>query len=117
MGETTYVISLTPDGRNRYRHRHLLVKKELIAFSVQYEAYLQGAWHAIVRYDTAHGFAHRDVMHPNGSVTKTVFGQWDYAMALTYGERDLKQNWASYRKAYEDELLNLMASRGGQDAD
>jgi hypothetical protein len=114
MPETSYVISLTSDGRNRYRHYHLLEKKELIEFTVQYEAYLQGRWHAVVRYDTAHGFAHCDVMHPDGTVTKTSFRQWDYAMVLTYGETDLKQNWAAYRKAYEDELLNLAECKGGQ---
>lgn len=113
MTETSYVIDLTPDGRNRYRHYHLLEKNEVLEFRVQYEAYLQGKWHAIVRYDTAHGFAHRDVMYPDGTVPKTSFQHWDYAAVLTYGERDLKQNWDSYRKAYEDELLKLKESRGG----
>lgn len=26
MGETSYIIDLTPDGRNRYRHRHVSEK-------------------------------------------------------------------------------------------
>jgi len=112
MTYTSYVINLTSDGRNRYRHYHL-VEKKILEFRVQYEAYLQGKWHAIVRYDTAHGFAHRDVMHPDGTTTKTSFQQWDYPAILTYGERDLKRNWASYRKTYERELLKLQENRGG----
>jgi len=107
MTETSYVINLTPDGRNRYRHYHLLEKKRVLEFRVQYEVYLRGKWHVIVRYDTAHGFAHRDVMHADGTVAKMSFQHWDSAAVLTYGERDLKQNWASYRKSYERELLKL----------
>jgi len=72
----------------------------------------QGKCHAIVRYDTAYGFAHRDVRHPDGTVTKTSFQHWDHAVVLTYGERDLKRNWASYRKVYERELLKLQQSKG-----
>ena len=112
MTETSYAIVLTLDGRNRYRHYHLLEKKDVLEFRVQYEAYLQGRWHIIVRYDTAHGFAHRDVMHPDGTATKTAFQYWDYAAVLTYGERDLKRNWASYRKAYEHELLKPTTEQG-----
>lgn len=98
--ETSYVINLSPDGENRYRHYHVSEKGKVVEFRIQYEAYLEGKWYAIVRYDTAHGFAHRDVMHPDGTVTKTSFQPLDYATMLTYGERDLKRNWASYRENY-----------------
>jgi hypothetical protein len=57
-------------------------------------------WHPIVRYDSTHGFGHRDLLHPDGSETKTTFRDWDYAQVLTYGERDLKQNWKIYRQNY-----------------
>lgn len=43
-------------------------------------------------------------MHPDGTETKTAFRYWDYAQVLTYGERDLKQNWQSYRQQYLNEL-------------
>jgi len=98
--ETRYVINLSPDGKNRYRHYHVSEKGQIIEFRIQYEAYLEGRWRAIVRYDTAHGFAHRDVMHPNGTQTKTSFQPFDFATMLTYGERDLKRNWASYCEDY-----------------
>lgn len=100
MTETTYMLDLTPDGQNRYRHRHVLEGNHSIEFSVQYEAYLSGKWRAIVRYDSAHGYAHRDLLHPDGAGTKTTFHGWDYAQVLTYGERDLKQNWRAYRANY-----------------
>lgn len=104
MTEATYVIDLSVDGQNRYRHRHVLEKDQIVEFRVQYETYVAGQWHPIVRYDSAHGFAHRDLMHPDGTETKTAFRYWDYAQVLTYGERDLKQNWQSYRQQYLKEL-------------
>lgn len=105
MSETTYIIDLTPDGQNRYRHRHILEQDTIVEFTIQYEAWLDGKWYPIVRYDTAHGFAHRDLMRVDGSETKLTFSDWDYAQVLTYGERDLKQNWKMYRQRYLTELL------------
>jgi len=104
MAEIEYIIDLSPDGRNRYRHFHHSEGKTIVKFRVQYEAFIEGAWHAIVRYDSAHGFAHRDLLHPDGTKTKTSLQHLDFAGALTRGERDLKRNWASYRKGYEAEL-------------
>lgn len=89
MAERIYIIDLSLDGQNRYRHRHVLETEQ---------------WHPIVRYDSAHGFAHRDLLHPDGTETKTAFRYWDYAQVLTYGERDLKQNWRSFRQHYLNEL-------------
>ena len=107
MTETTYVINLSRDGQNRYRHRHVLDKDRIVEFSAQYETYVAGKWHPIVRYDSAHGFAHRDLIHPEGTETKTEFRYWDYAQVLTYGERDLKENWPSYRDLYLKELARF----------
>ncbi len=115
MGETIYIIDLTPDGENRYRHRHILERKRIVEFSFQYEALIDDRWHAIVRYDTVHGFAHRDVMHPDETETKTTFQDWDYEQVLTYGERDLKQNWASYREQYTQELKRIERRRSSHD--
>ncbi len=107
MTETSYVIDLTLDGRNRYRHYHGLDKKRIVEFSIQYEAYIDGRWHPIVRYDSAHGLAHRDLLHPTGRKTKTSFQNWDYSQVLTFGERDLKQNWGAYKQRYLDELAKF----------
>ena len=109
MGETTYVIDLTPDGRDRYRHRHVLDGREIVEFSIQYESYITAQWRPIVRYDSAHGFAHRDILHPDGTETKVTFHNWDYAQVVTFAERDLKQNWKIYRERYENALKRLKA--------
>ena len=107
MSETTYIIDLTLDGQNRYRHYHRLEGNEIVEFSIQYEAYIQGRWQPIARYDSAHGYAHRDLLHPDGLETKMTFRNWDYAQVLTYGERDLKQNWQSYRQRYLSEIEQI----------
>lgn len=39
-----------------------------------YEAYIDGEWRAIVRYDEAHGYYHKDVMTP-------FFGQTKFAQS------------------------------------
>lgn len=41
--------------------------KEVVQFAVQYLANIEGEWHPIVRFDTAHGRSHIDVSHPDGS--------------------------------------------------
>lgn len=104
MNETEYIIDLSPEGEDRYRHYHRVEKKRVLEFRVQYEALIEGRWYAIVRYDTAHGFAHRDVMHLRAEEMKTAMSEADYAAALTAAERDLKANWKKYREQFEAEL-------------
>jgi len=50
-------------------------------------------WHPVVRYDTAHGFAHRDLLDIKGRVKKTPLFNQDYNDALSFAESDLKANW------------------------
>jgi len=73
-----------------------------VGFVVQYEARLGDAWHPIVRFDTAHGFAHRDLIHPNGRIDKQPLPWAHYSVALTFATQELKANWPRYRRAYEE---------------
>jgi hypothetical protein len=61
-------------------------------------------WLPVVRYDTGHGFAHRDVLRPDGSSEKTPLPVEDYGQALTYAEADLKDHWQAYRQRFLEEL-------------
>ena len=58
---------------------------------------------AIVRFDTAHGFAHRDLMHPDGRVDKELLPWQNYSVALTCATQELKVQWWRYRQHYEEE--------------
>ena len=71
------------------------VRKEkgiILEFVVQYEAIISGKWKPVVRYDTAHGFAHKDVMTKEGKTIKQPFFFENFNLALTYATIDLKTN-------------------------
>lgn len=70
---------------------------------VQYEAYIDGKWRAIVPFDEAHGFFHRDVMSPTGEQEKTIHPTLSKELALSDAISHIKQYWRTYRQAYEAE--------------
>lgn len=102
MAEKQYLEQLSPDDRLRYRI--ITEKGAVVRFTVQYEAYIGGRWHPIVRYDTAHGFAHRDLLHPDGTQEKTALSVIDFKQALSYAKSDLKAHWEDYKKAFLEEM-------------
>lgn len=73
---------------------------EVIGFVVQYEAEIVGQWRAIVRYDTAHGFVHRDLVRPDGRVVKRRLGLGDLKEALVFGEMEIARNWRRHRERF-----------------
>ncbi len=85
MSETDFIIYLEETQRNRYRHWHLWDGDEITAFRIQYEAFFNGRWHPILRYDTAHGQPHRDILHPDGTQTKELYPNYGNAEVLTIG--------------------------------
>lgn len=76
---------------------------KIVFFRVQYETEINDVWYPVVRYDTAHGFAHRDLMSLKGSVKKTPLFNQDYNDALTFAENDLKSNLKYYKKRFLEE--------------
>ncbi len=88
----------------RIRHRHLRLKKKIIQFTVQLEILSEDKWSPVVRYDTSHGFAHRDIIHLNGKIDKTPVFFYDYTDALTFAEADLISNWHLYRRMFVEEV-------------
>ena len=90
----------------RLRHEHRRVGKRIVSFAVQLEVRhpRQGMWLGVVRYDTAHGFAHRDWLHADGTTEKTPLPIEDYGQALSYAEADLKDHWQDYRDRFLEEL-------------
>ncbi len=105
MAEKEYLSYLSEDGSNRFRYSHVIEKGRILRFRIQYEAQLAGRWYPIVRYDTAHGFPHRDTIHPDGTEEKDEFPGVEPGEVLTIGERDIKANWQKYRTAFEQELI------------
>lgn len=99
--QVEYIIRI---GRSdRYRHLHIKERGKIVFFRSQCETEINDVWHPVVRYDTAHGFAHRDLMSLKGSVKKTPLFNQDYNDALTFAENDLKSNWKYYKKRFLEE--------------
>ncbi|NJN98150.1 MAG: hypothetical protein HC875_30735 [Anaerolineales bacterium] len=105
MNEKEYLYYFTPEREDRFRYHHYLAQGRIVRFSIQYEAYIDGKWHAIVRYDTAHGRPHKDILHPDGSQDKVDFYGYVREEVLTLGERDIKANWQHYRATYQEEMV------------
>ncbi|MFH1953982.1 MAG: hypothetical protein ABIL06_20485 [Pseudomonadota bacterium] len=102
MKQVEYVAPLGYDGRRRIRHER--IEGKVVRFMVQYEILVKGQWHPVVRYDTSHGFAHRDLMHPDGRKEKTNLLLKDLNICLTFAENDLRANWTNYRGRFLKEI-------------
>ena len=94
-----FIVTLTQDDE-------ILIHLEregrtVVKFSIQYRARIQRGWRPIVRFDTAHGHAHKDICHPDGTQETQDLKLDDYGIALTHGLRDVKARWEFYRERYE----------------
>lgn len=104
MNETSFVIYLDETQKNRYHHWHIWDRGKVTEFMIQYEAFIMDRWHPILRYDSAHGQPHRDLLHPNDSQTKEFYPNYSNAEVMTIGQRDIIENWSSYRANYQKEM-------------
>lgn len=104
LKELNFIVSLSFDLKDRLRIIAFKDKGQIIRFVIQYEAFINDRWREIVRYDTAHGFAHKDVIHPNGNIEKQPLHFADFNLAFTFAVQDLKISWKWYRRAYEEEI-------------
>ena len=105
MGEKSFVVPLGDSDCDRYRLYCVTEKGQVLVFRVQYEALIDGEWRPIVRYDTAHGFPHRDLLHPNRLEEKMEYPGRSNAEVLTLGQEDIRRNWQTHRKQYEKEMI------------
>jgi len=96
--EVEYVVRL--GLMDRYRSRHIRQRGQIVRFIVQYETRIGKNWLPVVRYDTAHGMAHRDLLTRQGQAVKTPLFTRDYNEALTFAENDLKANWTLYKARF-----------------
>ena len=102
VNEIEFIRWLSSEDRSR--QKLTTEKGKIKRFVVQYEAYIEGKWRAIVRYDTAHGYFHRDVIYPDGSARKMKLAAVEFTEAFTQSELDVKFNWRRYRQTYLEEM-------------
>lgn len=79
---------------------------QIIRFVVQLECQFDDneKWVAVVRYDTAHGYAHRDTMRPYHREEKTRMSVQDYNEAFTMAMDDIVGSRGEYYRRYEEWL-------------
>jgi hypothetical protein len=94
------------DEDNALRVRFELDYGQVLKFVVQLESRFarDEKWVPVVRYDTAHGFAHCDIMHPYSGTVKVKMPTGNYNDALTLAMNDIEENWITYRRRYEQWL-------------
>ncbi len=102
--EISFLYSLSPDFHDRLRVIAMMERGAVVSFMAQYEALIDGTWHEIVRYDSWHGFAHKDIIHPDGKKEKVMLSFPDFNQALTFAIKDLKASWEWYRVGYKKEM-------------
>lgn len=104
MLKRKYVFMLT--DKDRKRHEHITEKGRVSGFMTQYEIFFEGEWMPVVRYDTAHGYVHKDLINPDGSKEKIFMGLTDLNEALTLADKDINENWERYKDRYLRRIKN-----------
>ncbi len=100
MPEKEYVVDIDLDVRMRCWHK--TARGQLIAFTVQLEVLTEDRWQPVVRYDTAHSYAHRDLYRKKGPQLKTPLGM-DFKTARTFAQDDVLKNWMRYKQLFLEE--------------
>ncbi len=96
MPETTYQIALSAE--DSIRVEFTTEGGQVVAFVAQYETVIDEERKPVVRYDSAHGKGHCDVLDWNGH---TIRKDWldqgdDFAASLTFAIDQLETTWARH---------------------
>lgn len=97
MSEKEYIIPYNKEARKR--HYHKTVKGKVKRFVVQLEVEYNGMWKEVVRYDCAHGFAHRDAYNLQGKHIKDEL-HLSFEDALTLADEDIDDKWEYYKRIF-----------------
>ena len=97
MPEKQYLILLDIDARKR--HHHITEAGRITKFVVQLEVKTGCVWKEVVRYDCAHGYAHKDCYTIKGQCRKMNL-YLNYEDALSLADEDIGENWEIYREKF-----------------
>ena len=102
MPEIVYEYPLDEEAQNWYRFRVMTDRGRVIQFAAQYETTIAGRRFPVVRFDNAHGFAHRDRLDRRGNVVEKfpLTTASTPADAIRIGEQDIRTNWRRYRQEF-----------------
>lgn len=97
-----YRFDLTDDEATDFVRVRLRIEQgSVVRFTVQYETVVDGQVYPVVRYDTAHGTAHRDRMDRRGRVVEKMWmpGR-SYAEIATEAIATIKASWQREREDF-----------------
>lgn len=102
MPVTEYDRQLGATGQEWLRIRFTTESGRVTSFTVQYETMIDGQILPVIRYDCAHGFAHIDILAPDGTqVSKRPLPAYlSLKQAMQMAITDLVENWESYRERF-----------------
>lgn len=63
------------------------------------EVFVDNQWKVVIRYDSAHGFAHIDQYYLDGRKIKKKL-HVKLSEALTLADEDIRENWKTYKKIF-----------------
>ena len=105
MEQREFFIPLPDEAALRVRY--VKDRGRILRFVVQLEAFVDGVWAPITRYDNAHQFVHRDDLKPDGSQIKSppmAFATNEDA--FNFALRDLRVNHTLYVERYRQWKIN-----------
>lgn len=95
----TRSFEVSYDSDNRRRVLFTKNRGRIVEFVVQFETFVDGRWKSVVRYDSSHGFPHRDLYDRRGRKVKAHEALKSCSTAeeaLTFALQDINQNWQRY---------------------
>jgi len=104
MNEKEFYIYLGSRLTDRIRVKFSKDGGVILDLVIQYEAFVKEKWQAIIRYDCAHGFFHRDTLKPNGEKEKKVIEMPDLNSAFAFARQDIEDKWKWYKEQYIKKL-------------
>lgn len=99
--KTDYVAPLFPlDLGCQLRYRIDPESGNVSGFVIQLEITIDDRVYPMVRYDSAHGQPHRDILDAAGQVIAKEWLPFDFKRASDYAHTDIRANWRQYREDF-----------------
>ena len=90
------IIKTLEAGKVQLRQSFIFDRGRVLEFSVQLEVYRGRHWSPVVRYDTAHEEAHKDILDHKGGLIQKIWLNMEFREAMAYAMADLVNHWRSY---------------------
>ena len=98
--QVTEYKELLPTGQDRIVTRFKRSGKQVVEYSVQYEALIASRWRVVERFDNFHGASHRHVYRADKKKYWFPFPYSDNNKALTEAQKLIKSSFQKMKDNY-----------------